>query len=87
MIEIKKEELIKTLKNAYAEFKEYSDQNKETELIFARGFCRALEQIALIHGKFTTVEIAELKRPIIGNVSMLLESEVDLDTPAYLRKK
>jgi len=86
MIKIKDEELIHNLTKEYEDFKQYSKNNNEEELIYTKGFCRALERIAIVFGDFTEEQIAELKRPIIGNISMDMKKIEDLDIPSHIRK-
>lgn len=86
MIKIENDELIHNLKIKYEEFKRYSSNNDEKELQHTRGFCRALEQISMVFGEFTEEQIAEIKRPIIGNINMAIEPKEDLDIPPHIRK-
>ena len=86
MIKIEDKELVHNLKTRYEDFKKYSSNNDEDELIFTKGFCRALEQIAMVFGDFTPEQIAEIKRPIIGNIDMEISVSEDLDIPPHIRK-
>lgn len=87
MISIKDDEFTHNLKIKYEIFKEHSKNSEEEELLYIRGYCRALEQIAIVFGDFTEEQIADIKRPIIGNISMRQEKKVDLDQPTYLRQE
>jgi phosphotransferase system IIB component len=86
MIEITKDEIVHNLTIKYKDFKKYSSNNDIEQLQYTKGFCRALEQIAIVFGNFTPEEIAEIKRPIIGNINMAVEIKEDLDIPPHIRK-
>lgn len=87
MVKISREEVAYNLELKYEKYKDFLHNGSEKDLIYTKGYCRALEQISMIFGDFSEEEIIEIKKPIIGNISMVQEEEVDLDTPTYLRKK
>ena len=86
-ITMEKEDLIESLKFGYEEYKTVSKQEDEVELAHIKGFCSALEQIGIFFGSMSNEEIAEIKYPIIGKVSMKLSKKVNLDEPSYIRRK
>lgn len=87
MINIKEEVLEETLKMVYSDIKKAIEQDDKEELIHAKGFCCALENIALQYGSYSSEDIANIKTPIIGNISMSPNKATDLDIPTYLRRQ
>jgi len=86
MINIEEEELKGSLKKSYETYKAFMKNNDQEKLVFTKGFCNALEKIAIAYGSFTNEQIKDIKYPIIGNVTMTVEPKNDLDTPTYIRK-
>ena len=86
MINIEEEELKGSLQKSYETYKAFLKNNDKEKLAFAKGFCSALEKIAIAYGSFTNEQIQDIKFPIIGNVTMSVETKSDLDTPTYIRK-
>lgn len=87
MISIKEEVLEETLSVVYHDIKKAIECDDKEEFIHAKGFCCALENIAIQYGNYTQEDIAKIKNPIIGNISMRPNKKTDLDTPTYLRKQ
>lgn len=86
MVSITNEELLHNLKIKYKEYQNHSRAYDEKELFYLKGFCHALEQIAVVFGDFTQEQIKMVKEPIIGNVDMYVERKEDLDISTYIRK-
>ncbi|MEA1892187.1 MAG: hypothetical protein U9N33_05680 [Campylobacterota bacterium] len=95
MIQIPKEELLESLKYGYTEYKNgVANGDSEVDLAHVKGFCTTLEQILSAYGNVSLEEMLEIKRPIIGEVSLRrkkkpIESsaEVDYEIPTIFRKK
>ncbi len=93
MIQILKEELIGSLKMGYSEYKNcISNGSDKIDLAHVKGFCRTIEQILSVYGNTSLEEILEIKRPIIGDISLkrkIKESDdkVDYEIPTIFRKK
>ena len=95
MIQIPKEELLESLKMGYNEYKDCIGTGAdEVDLAHVKGFCTTLEQILSAYGNVTLEEILEIKRPIIGEISLrrrkrkIEESndEIDYEIPTIFRK-
>lgn len=86
MVSIEEEELKGSLQKSYETYKAFLKNNDKEKLAFAKGFCSALEKIAIAYGGFTNEQIQDIKFPIIGNVTMSVETKNNLDTPTYIRK-
>ena len=95
MIQIPKEELLESLKMGYSEYKDcIGNGSDEIDLAHVKGFCRTIEQILSAYGNVTLEEILEIKRPIIGEISLrrrkkrIEESndEIDYEIPTIFRK-
>ena len=81
MIQIPKEELLESLKLGYLEYKEcISNGTDEVDLAHVKGYCVTLEQILSAYGDITKEEMLNIKRPIIGNVSLRRTNKKDLDS-------
>lgn len=87
MICIKKEVFEETLVNAYIDIKEAIENDDTNDIIHAKGFCCALENIAIHYGEYAVEDIKKIKAPIIGNISMSPNKKPDLDVPTYLRQE
>jgi len=95
MIQIPKEELLESLKMGYSEYKDCIGTGAdEVDLAHVKGFCTTLEQILSAYGDISLEEILEIKRPIIGEVSLRRKKkaeesngEVDYEIPTIFRKK
>ncbi len=86
MITIENREMEGSLKKSYEFYKVFMESNEKEKIIFAKGFCNALEKIAKTYGNFTDDQITDIKNSIIGDVVMTLADANDLDTPTYIRK-
>jgi ABC-type multidrug transport system ATPase subunit len=82
-----KDDLVESLKLAYGKFKVASENGDNEAIEYMRGFSYALERVGLVYKKLTATEIEEIKRSIIGNVSMSREEIINLDEPTYIRRK
>ena len=95
MIQIPKEELLESLKMGYNEYKDCIGTGAdEVDLAHVKGFCTTLEQILSAYGDVSLEEILEIKRPIIGEVSLRRKKkteesndEIDYEIPTIFRKK
>jgi hypothetical protein len=87
MVDLTREDIIQNLQIRYEKYKIFLNTNNEKDLLYTQGYCRALEQIALVFAGFTEEEIISIKKPIIGNINMFKNEEVDLDQPTYLRQQ
>ena len=96
MIQIPKEELLESLKYGYIEYKNgVANGDSEIDLAHVKGFCTTIEQILSAYGNVTLDEMLEIKRPIIGEVSLrrkketkvTTSTEVDYEIPTIFRKK
>jgi hypothetical protein len=94
MIEIPKKELLESLKMGYEEVRDcLANGNDEGDIGHVKGFCVTIEQILSVYGKVTKEEIIEIKKPILGNISLRRKDQQDnlnngdLETPTVFRKK
>ena len=92
MIQIPKEELLESLRDGYTEFKNCTIQgNSEVDLAHVKGFCKTIEQILAAYGGVTVEEMMEIKKPIIGEVSLRRkqnkDKDVDYSVPTIFRKQ
>ena len=91
MIQIPKVELLESLKLGYIEYKEcVADGADEVDLAHVKGYCVTIEQILSAYGQVSKEEMLEIKRPIIGNVSLRRKTkngfETNLDEPTVFRR-
>lgn len=92
MIEIPKSELMESLKLGYLEYKEcVRDGVDEVDLAHVKGYCTTIEQILSAYGQVSKEEILDIKRPIIGTVSLRRNTknglDANLDEPTIFRRK
>ena len=95
MIQIPKEELLESLKMGYSEYKDcIGNGSNEVDLAHVKGFCTTLEQILSAYGNVSLEEILEIKRPIIGEISLRRKKkteesndEIDYEIPTIFRNK
>ena len=81
MIQIPKEELLESLKLGYLEYKEcISNGADEVDIGHVKGYCVTLEQLLSAYGDVTKEEMLNIKKPIIGNVSLRRKNKKDLDS-------
>ena len=89
------EDLLEGLKSGYQEYKESVENGSdEVDLAHVKGFCTTIEQILSLYGKVSVETMMEIKRPIIGNISLRRKKkkifnyqDTDLDEPTILRQK
>lgn len=96
MIQISKEELLESLKLGYIEYKQcIASGSDEVDLAHIKGYCVTIEQILRAYGGVTKEKILEIKRPIIGEVSLRRKkrdkkeenTNIDYDIPTIYRKQ
>ena len=92
MMQIPKEELLESLRLGYLEYKEcVSDGTDEVDLAHVKGYCVTLEQILSAYGNVSKEEMLNIKKPIIGNVSLRRKTKKglgsNLDEPTVFRIK
>ncbi|QOP46771.1 hypothetical protein [Sulfurimonas paralvinellae] len=82
-------DLLKSLEEGYKEYKKAMESGHDDEdLGHIKGFCTTLEQILAAYGKVTLTEMMEIKRPIIGSISLRRKKpKEDYDIPTFIRKK
>jgi len=91
MIQIAKNELLESLKLGYQEYKDsVVDGADAVDLAHVKGYCVTIEQILSAYGGVTVEEMMEIKRPIIGEVSLRRAKKkninIDYDVPTIFRK-
>ena len=91
MIEIPKGELLESLKLGYTEYKEcLSNGNDQEDLAHIKGYCVTIEQILAAYGGVTKEEMLDIKKPIIGNISLRRKKQnpinEDYDVPTIFRR-
>ena len=81
MMQIPKEELLESLRLGYLEYKEcVSNGTDEVDLAHVKGYCVTLEQILSAYGNVSKEEMLNIKKPIIGNVSLRRKTKKGLDS-------
>jgi hypothetical protein len=86
IMEVPVDDLLESLKEGYKEYKKGLENNSDVEdLGHIKGFCTTIEQILSSYGSVSSTEMMEIKKPIIGNVSLERKNKVDYDRPTYLR--
>ena len=79
-------DFLESLREGYTEYKKaLADNADEVDLGHIKGFCTTIEQILSAYGGITSAEMMEIKRPIIGNISLRREKKVNYDEPTYIR--
>ncbi|WP_151899690.1 hypothetical protein MLC52_09835 [Sulfurimonas sp. NW15] len=92
MIQISTEELLESLKLGYIEYKEcLAIGSDNVDLAHIKGYCTTLEQILIAYGNISKETILEIRKPIIGDVSLRRKKrnakDIDYDVPTILRKQ
>jgi len=89
IIQIPVSDLLDSLKSGYEEYRDCLEKgHDEEDLAHIKGFCTTIEQILASYGKVTKAEILDLKRPIIGNISLRRKpAKVDYNIPTFIRKQ
>jgi len=89
MQELIAQELLDKLPNLYDEEYKIALENNhdESSLSHIKGFCTIIGQILASYGGVTKVEMLDIKKPIIGNISLRRkEPTVDYNVPTCKRK-
>jgi hypothetical protein len=92
MIEIPQEELLESLKLGYTEYKEsVANGSDAVDLAHIKGYCVTIEQILSAYGGITKEQMLEIKRPIIGDISLRRGKKkdvgIDYNIPTIFRKQ
>lgn len=93
MIQIPKDELLESLRLGYIEYRDcLAKGNNKEDLAHIKGYCVTIEQILSAYGEVSKEEMLDIKRPIIGNISLRRKKQddkntVDINTPTIFRKK
>ena len=89
VMQIPVDDLLDSLKSGYEEYRSCLEKNHDEEdLAHIKGFCTTIEQILASYGKVTKAEMLDVKRPILGNISLKRKApEVDYSIPTYIRKQ
>ena len=89
IIQIPVSDLLDSLKSGYEEYRDCLEKgHDEEDLAHIKGFCTTIEQILASYGKVTKAEILDVKRPIIGNISLRRKpAKVDYNIPTFIRKQ
>ena len=82
-------DFLESLKSGYEEYRNALEKNHdESDLSHIKGFCNAIEQILTSYGDVSKVEILDIKKPIIGNISLKRKTPaVNYDVPTYKRNQ
>ena len=95
-IQIETEELLESLKLGYIEYKQcLASGSDEVDLAHVKGYCGTIEQILSAYGGVTSKQMMEIKRPIIGEISLRRkkkdrkkeDTSIDYDIPTIYRKQ
>ena len=94
IIQIPVDELLESLREGYTEYKKALGDNADADdLGHIKGFCVTIEQILSAYGGVTSATMMEIKRPIIGEISLRRKKrikkstkEIDYEIPTFLRK-
>ena len=88
IMQIPVDDFLESLKEGYIEYKEaLADNADEDDLGHIKGFCTTIEQILNAYGGITSAEIMEIKKPILGNISLKRKKRVDYDIPTFIRRQ
>ena len=92
MIQIPKDELLDSLRVGYQEYKDsVANGSSAVDLAHVKGYCTTIEQILSAYGGVSAEEMLEIKRPIIGDVSLRRGKKknkgIDYDIPTIFRKQ
>jgi len=88
-MQIPVKDLLESLKSGYEEYRDcLAKGNDEEDLGQIKGFCVTIEQILASYSEVSSAEMLEIKKPIIGNISLRRKDPmIDYDEPSYLRKQ
>ena len=88
IMQIPVNDLLESLKDGYLEYKKALEENsEEVDLGHIKGFCTTIEQILSAYGDITAAEMMEIKRPILGNISLRRKVKVNYNEPTYIRRQ
>jgi len=92
MIQIPKDELLESLKLGYTEYRDcVANGSDSVDLAHIKGYCVTIEQILSAYGGVSKEIIMEIKKPIIGDISLRRgkkkNSSTDYDVPTIFRKQ
>jgi len=88
IMQISVDDFLESLKEGYTEYKEALAGNAdEDDVGHIKGFCTTIEQILNAYGGITSAEIMEIKKPILGNISLKRKKRVDYDIPTFIRRQ
>ena len=82
-------DLLDSLKIGYEEYRDCLEREHDAEdLSHVKGFCTTIEQILSSYGGITKSEILDIKKPLIGELSLRRKPpKVDYDVPTFIRKQ
>ncbi len=88
-MQIPVDDFLDSLKSGYEEYRDcLANGHDEEDLGHVKGFCVTLEQILASYGEVTSTEMIEVKRPIIGDVSLRRKKpKVNYDIPTIIRNQ
>jgi len=92
MIQIPIDELLDSLKLGYTEYKKcVASGSDEVDLAHIKGYCTTIEQILSAYGNVSKEKMLDIKRPIIGEVSLRRGKKknmgVNYDIPTIFRNQ
>ena len=92
MMQIPVDELLESLKVGYEEYKRVMEDHPEDkeDVGQVKAFCTTIEQMLAAYGDVSVDEMMEIKRPIIGEVSLRRKKrtqDIDLETPTIFRQR
>jgi len=88
IMQIPVNDFLDSLKSGYEEYKTCLEKgHDENDLSHVKGFCVTIEQILASYGGVTSVEMMDIKRPILGNISLRRKDIIDYDKPTYIRRQ
>jgi len=81
-------DLLSSLKSGYKEYRDCLEKGNDLEdLAHIKGFCTTIEQILAAYGDVTKTEMLDIKKPILGDISLRRKPpKVDYDVPTIFRK-
>lgn len=88
IMQIPVSDLLDSLKSGYEEYRDcLANGHDDEDLGHIKGFCVTIEQILAGYGAVSSTEMLEIKRPILGNMSLRRKNKpIDYDVPTYIRK-
>jgi len=89
IMQIPVSDFLDSLKSGYEEYRDCLEKNHdEDDLAYIKGFCTTIEQILSSYGQVTKAEMLDIKKPIIGNISLRSKPpKIDYDVPTFIRKQ